>query len=261
MSITHNPNRVGRFTASSIHLLIEKGSRPMTEEELIAHKKENPTSRKKNIADGFKDGGITYIKKKAYERILGRSMEIEKYSNSMAWGHFLEQFVFSEIGFEWKILSNETKVYNRSLAGSTDLLVEGVKVADIKCYEPFKFVDYSLCLLSKDLGRLKKDFKQEYWQLVCNAVVNKVDRAEAMVFMPTLEQLKEIKQMALDYEGSDAWKYRFIYERNELDLPHIPKGCELDPLNTFEFEVPQEDKELLLERVKLAEQELKTYLK
>lgn len=240
MSITHNPNRVGRFTASPVYVLLDK-----------------PKSKSENFSAGAK----TYIKKKAYERILGRSLEIEKYSNSMAWGHFLERFVFSEIGFEWKILSNETKVYNRSLAASTDLLVPSVKVADIKCYEPFKFVDYSLCLINEDLERLKKYFKQEYWQLVCSAVVNRVDRAEAMAFMPTKEQLKEIRQMALDYEGSDAWKYRFIYERNELDLPYIPEGCELDPLNTFEFEVPKEDKELLLERVKLAEIELKTYLK
>ena len=261
MSITHNENRVGRFTSSEIHLLVKVGSRPMTKEEMNTYKKENPKGQRKNIADGFIDGGKTYIKKKAYERILGRSIQIEKYSNSMAWGHFLEMFVFSEIGFEWQILSNETKVFSEYWAGSTDLLVPGVKVADIKCYEPFKFVDYSLCLNSKDVQRLKKEFPQEYWQLVSNAIVNDVTRAEAMVFMPNLAQLQEIREMAEEYSGPDQWKYRFIAERDPMDLPYLPESSKLEPLNTFEFEIPKEDIDLLTDRVNKAEQELQNLLK
>ena len=205
----------------------------------------------------FSVGATTYIRNKANERMLGRSLDLGKSGSSAQWGLFLEQYVFSQFtGIEYKIMANESVIYNDYLSGSADLIVEGVKISDIKCFEPEKFCNYSNMINAQDAERFKLEFKSEYWQLVSNAIINNVPNAEAIAYMPTLEELKEIQELAGDYDGADQWKYRFIVESPLHQLPYIPDGSKYNNLNKFEFVVPQEDKEFLLERVKLAGSEL-----
>ncbi len=241
MSIVENKARIGRFTSSKIYLLTDKG-------------------RSKSAL--FSVGAETYIKNKANERKLKRSLDLGKSGNSAKWGLFLEQYVFSQFtGLEYKIMADESTIYNDSWAGSADLIVPNKKVSDIKCYEPEKFCNYTNMILAKDTERFKKEFKQEYWQLVSNAIVNDVPNAEAISYMPTLEELEEIQDLAANYEGADQWKYRFIVESPIHQLPYIPKESEYKNINFFEFEVPQEDKDFLIQRVELAEAELRKLLK
>lgn len=236
-SIVENKSRVGRFTSSKIYLLTDK---PRSKSTL------------------FSSGAETYIKNKANERMLGRSLDLGRSGNSAQWGLFLEQYVFNQFtGLEYKIMANESKIYSECWAGSTDLIVPFVKVSDIKCFEPEKFCNYTNMILAKDIDRFKKEFKQEYWQLVSNAIVNDVPNAEAISYMPTLEELEEIQDLAANYEGADQWKYRFIVESPIHQLPYIPEGSKYNNINFFEFEVPKEDKEFLIERVNLAEIQLK----
>lgn len=259
MSIVKNEKRVGRFTSSKVSLLIPEGSREMTEDELKAWKIHNPKSKKKNMADGFTDGGTTYITEKRHERKLGRSLDMGHYSRSSAWGLFLEQYVYQHfVGLAYEISAAETKV-NPSIAyhaGSTDLLVAGKMVSDIKCFEPRKFCQIVECFLLEDIGQFKQKFKAEYWQLVSNALIHGVNRAESIVYMPTEEDLEEIKEMAMDYQGADQWKYRFIYESENYQLPYIPNGSKYNSLYRLEFDIPQEDTDLLIERLALAEETL-----
>jgi hypothetical protein len=231
-SIVKNSARIGRFTSSKISVLMDKG----------------------NVGgSGFSAGALTYINKKANERDLNRSLDLGISARSAQWGLFLEQYVFNGfVGLEYKILANETKIFNDYLAGSTDLIVKGVKVSDIKCFEPDKFCRYSKMILSKNIDNFKSNFKSEYWQLVSNAIINNVPNAEAIAFMPYEDELEEIKDLAANYDGADQYKYRFISESENHQLPYVPKGSKFKNLNTFEFVVPVEDKELLLERISLA---------
>lgn len=252
MSIVENKERIGRPTSSKAYLLIPEGKRIMTISELEEFQINNPKSKVKSKKYGFQQGGKTYIEEKADEKMLGRSLDLGESGKSATWGLFLERFVFDKLGMEYEIKANETKVYNDYLAGSTDLIVPNVKVSDIKCYEPKKFCKYTRMILAKDTERFKKDFPQEYWQLVSNALINDVPNAEAICFMPNEEELEQIQQMAYDYDGADQFKYRFIYESEKSQLAYIPKGSKFKNLNIFEFEVPKEDKELLISRVELA---------
>lgn len=162
MSITENKERVGNFTSSNIYKLIKIGSRPMTDDELKAHKEANPKSRKRNIDAGFSDAGLTYIDDKRIESRLQRSIEIESYSRSMAWGNFMEMYVFSQIGMEYEITSADTDLHPeiKGWSGSKDLIVEGVKISDIKCYEPKNFAKYTDALYSKDVNRIRAEFPE-----------------------------------------------------------------------------------------------------
>lgn len=240
-SITENQERIGNFTSSEIWRL-------------------TTMNRKK---DGFGAPGLSYIEEKSIERVMGRSISIDFHSQAAAWGTFLEMFVFGSIGVEYEITSNKTDIHPSIpyWSGSKDLIVRGVKVSDIKCYQPLNFARYTNALLKGDIKYLKENFKKEYWQLVSNAIINEVPNAEAITFMPYESELEDIRDLAYNYDGSDQWKYKFIYENDKSALPYLPDKGYYKNLNKFEFEVPQEDKDFLTERVELAEVELKKLLK
>lgn len=254
MSIVLNEARVGNFTSSQIYKLIPMGSRPMTEEELIEHKRLNPSSRKKNIADGFSDPGLTYIEEKKFEKILNRSLDTDAYSRAIAWGEFMEKRVFELIGLEYIITSKETNEHPtiKGWSGSKDLFVPVIKVGEIKGYQLKKFCAYQEALRSKDVQRIRTDFPQEYWQMVSNAIINEVPKAEAILYAPYESEMLAIRAMADEYEEADAWRYKFIYDSANHELPVLPDDSKYDNLVVFEFDVPEEDKELLTRRVKEA---------
>lgn len=232
MSITENKERIGNFTSSQIYKLL-----------------------------GSAKVRATYVEEKQLERRLGRSLSLDKYGRAMSWGHFMELVVFDDLlGMEYEDLSDKTKAHPsvKGWSGSTDFLVKGEKVSDLKAYEPKKFAQYTDAILSKDIEKLKNGFKQEYFQLVSNAIIHDVPNAEAISFMPYESDLEDIKEMAANYEdpNGQAWKYRFITESKKAELAYLPDGGYYKNFNRFEFEVPETDKILLINAVLLATKEL-----
>lgn len=227
-----NKNRIGNFTSSQIYKLCGA-----------------PAPIK------------TYVAKKNLERKLNTSIETEAYSQPMAWGTFLEQRVHEFLGLDYILCSNETDVHPTisSWAGSKDFIVKGKKVAELKCYQLENFALYTDAILSKDVKFIKEEFPKEYWQAVSNAIINNVKVAELISYCPFESELPEIKDMALNYSGDDAWKYRFIYESNAL--PCIKDGGFYNNLNTFSFEVPKEDIDFLTNRVLESQKKLNKFYK
>jgi hypothetical protein len=221
-NIVLNPQRVGAFTSSEIYRLM-----------------------------GSPKVAATYIEEKQIEKRLGRCLTKDNYSQDMAWGNFCEQRVHELLGLEYKLLSTETAVHPKYefWAGSADLIVEGKKVSDIKCFQMKKFCQYTDALLTNDLDLIKAEFPAEYWQLISNAIINNVPNAEAITYCPYLSEIPILREMASNYDGVDQWKYRFIAEKPESGLAWLPDGGFYKNLNIFEFEVPQSDKDLLVESV------------
>lgn len=259
-----NTNRLGRFTSSKIHVLLNYGSRQMTDEELVEFKKQNPKSQKKTIEDGFGSGALTYIRQRRAERSLGRSIDTNFYNQAMCWGKFCEAYLYWKdglLGFEYSLVSKESILHPDYpyWAGSPDLKKKECG-SEIKCYYPENFYNYSSMLIMEDFEKFKKDFKEEYWQIVSNACILGFDRGEAIAFMPTETQLIEMRHLIENTNfieknmQDDQWKYRFIYEKPIEELPYIPDGIEYPNLVKWEFEIPEEDKELLTKRVIEAEE-------
>lgn len=233
--IIENSERIGNFTSSQIYRLMKNGK-----------KKGEPGAP-----------FFTYVEEKKKERRLGRSLDTGGYSRASAWGSLLELYVNEfKLGREYAMTSNETDLHPKisCWAGSKDVMVIGVKVGDIKCYQPAKFCDYADMINSGDIERFKTEFEAEYWQLVSNAIINGVPKAEAIAFMPYQSELVKIRAYAENYDGPDQWKYRFIAEVPDSELAYIPDGNEAyKDMNKFEFEIPKSDIEALTERVKIAE--------
>ena len=230
--IIENKLRVGNFTSSEIWKLTK-------------------SNRK---GDDFGAPALTYINQKKRERKMKRSLSTGFYSRDTAWGTFLEQRVFDLIGLEYQMRSDATAHHPtvKGWAGSPDVIVPSVKISDIKCYAPDNFSKYADVIEQKDIELLKAEFEKEYWQLVSNAAINEVPKAEVILYMPYKSELPEIQEMAINYDGADAWKYRFIYESEWYELPILPDDSDYKNLNVFEFEVPKSDIEFLKERVEKA---------
>lgn len=234
-SINKNEIRIGRFTSSKIFELMKSGKGE----------------------SGFGATAITYIDKKRRERRMGRPLEIEKYSRSMAWGKFMESRVHELLGIAYESVGDITLPHptNEYWAGSPDLKImrESI-VADIKCYEPDNFSWYvdSLTKANGDTEIFKKECPEEFWQLVSNAIILGVENIRAVVYMPYFSELSIVRDMASSYEGHDQWKYRFIEESDYTELPYLPDGGHYKNLNVFTFKVKEEDKQALTERVESA---------
>ncbi len=229
-SIALNPLRVGSFTSSDIHKLLTVGK------------------DKKSLGAP----GKTYVLEKNIERKLGRGLKPETYTQAMAWGTLCESFLFEEIlGTEFEHNADETINHPTILfwAGSCDLLVQGERISEIKCYQPKKFCLYTDAVLSQDIEFIKEEFPDEYWQAVSNAIINQVPRVELMTYMPFRSELPKLRQFADDWDGADQWKYRFVTEKDDSWLPWLPDNGNYNNVNRFEFEVPTKDIEQLTDAV------------
>jgi YqaJ-like viral recombinase domain len=197
----------------------------------------------------------TYVKEKMFERNLGRSLEMGAHSNSMTWGAFLEPRVFENLSSDYQIIHKETFVHKDHpfLVGTPDFYIEGVKVSELKCFEPKNFASYVSALLTKDTEKIKKEHPKEYWQIISNATILDVKIGEALVYMPYESEMDEIRELANDptyYEplGLQAWQVRFIQEKSNKELAVLPNNSKFLNLNVFEFEIPIDDKYFLIDR-------------
>ena len=90
--------------------------------------------------------------------------------------------------------------------------------------------------------------------MVSNACIHKVDRMEAIVYMPYESEMEDIRELAEDPEylsaiGLMPWEVRFITEKPNSQLSVLPNDSSFKNLNIFEFYVPDEDVIFLTKRI------------
>ncbi len=190
----------------------------------------------------------TYIKEKNIERKLGRTLGMDKGSRSTLWGSFVQHRVHELLPLSYEFLADIT-IQHPTIpywVGTPDNVkrIEGV-VGDTKCLEPKAFCEYVDVLQQGDTELFKKEHPDKYWQLISNACILGYNIIEAIVYMPYQSELPEIRELANTYVGLDFYKYRFIVEAPECELPYLPDNGHYKNLNVFRFDVPPADKQLL----------------
>lgn len=230
--MNNNPNRVAKLTSSYASLFMLDG----------------------NGASGFGAGAITYINKKKRELRWGRGLDLPVNKWEVSWGKLWEVWVHYNLkpNNEYELVIDKTTVHPEYdfWSGSQDfnIKIEGGGIAELKCYQMINHEDYSNCLLKQDVELFKKEFKDEYWQIVSNCCINNAKYGEAIAFMPTLENLLEMRKMVEESNyveknmGDDPFKYKFIVDRNVMDLPFVMDGSDIPSQTKFRFEVPIDDK-------------------
>lgn len=232
--------RSGRFTSSRIGALCKTGRGKF----------------------GFGAPALTYIEETRIERKMGCSIDVGGAGLAGSWGNIMEIYCFDQLPTEYKLVSGDTIVhpdekFKDFWSGSADLIVPDKKIAEIKCYYRKNFALYTEALLSEDIEFIRKNFHNEYWQMVSNAILNEVDFAEGISFMPMRSEIPIIKDWVSNLDEDTQWKYKFIFDKPEDELNWLPDGSGYKSINKFEFKVPQEDIDFLHERVETAIKMLK----
>jgi hypothetical protein len=89
-----------------------------------------------------------------------------------------------------------------------------------------------------------KDGDKYYWQLVSNSILNNTRYAELIIGVPYYSEIPKVKMLA-DGNPNCYW----IAMAQDDELPFLPDDGYYKNLNIIRFEVPQEDKDFLTQKV------------
>lgn len=201
----------------------------------------------------------TLVKKVNQCRKAQRSIYSDSSSKATSWGILVEHWLMFQhpeiIGLEYTLTPSTSTVhplFPNSWAGSRDGLNNDTNaVIDIKCpYTMESFCDFADCSNIEDVRNKTKSGEDYYWQLVSNACIHGTDKAELIIFCPTVEQLNEIQVYSMDDEHREYAYY--IGTANVDTLPYLPSNAIYDNVIKFAFTIPQSDIDLLTARVKMA---------
>lgn len=230
--------RTGSFSSSQIYQLMSKGRGNWSIE---------------NVGSGFR----TYVEEKRMERDLGRQLQSENSARPTAWGTLVEEQAFNKMGLQYSLVSKERyyhPIHKDYWNGMPDVITDE-SIGDIKCPWTMK----SFCQLVNAMEsreRFKAEFPQYYWQLVSNAILCDKNEAMLIVYCPYQEDLKDIRELAEDRVGEQNNRFSFINWADDEELPYLVKGKKYEDINMMEFEIPQEDKDILTQRVEMAIEKL-----
>lgn len=240
--------RVGNFSSSSVYKLV------------------------KITGNKFQKPGLTYIQEKAYERMLGRQLANESNATPLSWGNVLEYWVADTVigGLNFKPDSDEESnrlgIEELNLSGALDLLPrkDGNVFGEIK--SPYTMKSFIEMVLSCEKGTLKEDKPEYYWQMVSNSILSGCTTCELYIYVPYKNDLQDIlSENNLEWDSKHPEKVNHSKERlkwlKEDECPYLIEGGRFKDLNKFTFKIPQEDRDLLIDRLVLASIELEKLIR
>jgi len=197
--------------------------------------------------------GTTYIKQIQYEQKLGRPLNAERDSRPTTWGRLTERQAFEVLDLSYQLVSKE-RLFHPDMpywSGMPDVkkpLITG----DIKCPYSLEVFCDKISALSTSIEEYKKLFPEDYWQHISSAVLleangHPVTHFEPIIYCPYQSHLAMIRLMAYNSIGEDQYRYRWIASSTDEEVPYLLDNGTYKDLNIFRFEVPQEDKNLLIE--------------
>lgn len=160
--------RLGRFTSSEWHKLMDYGKRPMTEAELKARPKTGKGSKTTTVPDltTFSEKGHTYIRMKVAEVLTGQKQE-DAYAYPLVYGKTMEPEGVLHYETKYGCVTETVgfQPFGDHAGGSPDRVILGTKIGlEIKCPQTIdKQVDY---LYLTDRQSLKDMHPDYYWQCV-----------------------------------------------------------------------------------------------
>jgi hypothetical protein len=197
----------------------------------------------------------TYLKELIMERKLGRSLTTESNARPLTWGLLLEKYVLAkEEMLKYKYTSTDTIGHEvvDYWYGTPDGVTED-SVIDIKCpYTLKSFCELVAIIESKSISYFKDEKPEYYWQLVSNAILTGKQYAELIVFCPYYSELDAIIELPNNDNYvpiQDMYKYKWVAFALPEELPYILDNGFYKNLNTFRFEVPETDIEILTETI------------
>lgn len=214
---------------------------------------------------GTKKVRETYISEKNLERRLGRGLRKDFYSKDTSWGHLIEYWVLrKKIGTEYSLSSLETITHPKvpGWVGSPDALkhIENKKtVCDVKGLQLKAFCEMIDAFEKGGINEVRdqcESGEKFYQQLVSNACITGVGYGELILACPYQSELELIKHLAIEYDGPDPGRFKWIAYAFDDELAYLPDDGHYKNMNFFSFPIPAEDKMKLHDQVVSAIKEL-----
>jgi hypothetical protein len=226
-------SRIGLFTSSKIFKLMT-----------VAKDKKS-----------FGAPALSYIESKRREKRLKASIDLETTARPLSWGKAMEGYLQdTHLGIEYELLSSETDVHESGMFAGTKDFIKGDTVGDIKC----PMTRDSLCdLVAIIENGTTEGFKirnpEYYYQIVSNSILTNKEYGELIVFMPYASEIPAIIEYIeliddFQLQRDIQWVAHEALER----IPHLPDNSGYKNINKFRFEIPKNDKEELLSKIKKA---------
>lgn len=237
-TVRNNPARIGCFTSSEIVSLFGE-----------------PTAAAKKQGAIIGQAAHTYIAECNMERRLRLPLTTDINARPLSWGKLVEYKAFEIMGFEYKHSSQDTFVHPEIeyWSGSPDghKFDEGKTVFDIKCPLTRKsFCQLVDCKTIEEVVENHKEGEKYKWQLISNAILTDSKFCELIVYMPYLEELEDIRDMASQLPEETQKHYYWLNTSSNEELPYLIKGGYYKNFNVIRFEVTEEDRNKIIERVK-----------
>ena len=218
---------------------------------------------------GAKGKFNTYLDEKKAETNVGRR-DMSGGSKATNWGNLCEEWLLvnhldlSYVPCHKNSIKHETI---KCFSGTPDYIRDGVSVGDIKSPQLKNFGLLAECETGEDL---KKVAPKYYWQLISNFILgsqdNNLETCELMVFSPTQAQAIEILKYNSDKQNKqlEDWQcpyysYMDYIEDIYAELPILGNDALVKSTHLIEFEPPQDDIDLLIEKVTLASSMLEAW--
>lgn len=183
--------RIGRFTASELHRLMEPAKREMTEAELKARPKSGKGSSVKYAYDYEKlsDTALTYVNEKVAEVLTGQAKS-QGYAFPLVWGtehedeaaeHFATKtgFTIEKVGFF---------TYTNHAGGSPDRFVNDNAILEIKC--PYESVNQVKYLMLTDQYDVRREYFPYWVQCQANMLFTERDLCYFCTWDPRMKDDK-----------------------------------------------------------------------
>jgi len=230
--MSKNNSRIGTFSSSSIWKLAKKGK----------------------AKESLGKPALTYIQEKILEKRLGRQLENESISHALSWGNLCEDVALATLGLANQNHNERLKYPNLEWTGQPDYILENL-VGDIKC--PFTLKSFCEMYEIQTAEDLKKIRQEYYWQLVSNAILAKKEECELTIFVPYLEQLELIRELARAMPESEQNQFAWVNWAKDIELPYLIKGSCYNQTKQIKFKPLKGDVEFLIKRIKFANLKLK----
>lgn len=218
--------RLGRFTASEIHRLMEPSKREMTPDELKARPKSGKGSTAKLIYDysALSDAALTYVNEKVAEILTGQSKQ-QGYAFPLVWGTEHE-----DDAADMFVLKTGLKIekvgffkYTDHAGGSPDRFVGDTDILEIKC--PYESVNQIKYLMLTDHFDVRRDYFQYWVQCQANMLFTDRNLCHFVTFDPRMKEDKHKLthiQIPADLEFHDLIRQQIVKATKEkLSLLNI----------------------------------------
>lgn len=186
-----NRVRIGRFTASEIHRLMEPAKRDMTPEELKARPKSGKGSSSKLVYDYEKlsDSALTYITEKVAEVLTGQAKQ-QGYAFPLIWGLDHED---EAVEYFSKSTGLETEKvgffkYTDHAGGSPDRFVSDDSILEVKC--PHDSVNQIKYLMLTDQFDVRREYFNYWVQCQANMLFTERNLCHFCTYDPRMKDEK-----------------------------------------------------------------------